>query len=75
MEEKTEYPEKLDLQDGFELNLGAIRQTVPLFILWPLAESLKKELLDRYEIVEGVPTGDNPNPMPHLRLKGIQDNG
>ena len=59
----------IDMLEPYSIGLGLVTLTIPTFVAWQLAEDLKQALLDEYEMVPGIPTPNNPQPAPKLRLK------
>ena len=61
--------ELVDMMEPYSLGLGLVTITIPTFVAWQLAADLKAALLDKYELVPGIPTPTNQQPAPKLRLK------
>jgi hypothetical protein len=55
--------------DPIEVGLGIMMMVMPAALAFQIASELKRGLLDRYELVPGVPTPDKPQPEPYFKLK------
>ena len=46
---------------------------LPAAVAFQVASTLKQVLLDKYELVPGVPTVEEPEGRPYFRLLGVED--
>jgi hypothetical protein len=66
-----EFAERIGFTDPVQFALGPVIIAVPAAIAWSLASNLKENLLDKYEVIESIPTVEDPKPAPYFRRKEV----
>ena len=67
--EQTIEEAVLKPDDPIQVGLGIMVMVMPAALAFQIASELKRSLLDRYELIPGIPTTSDPQPQPYFKLK------
>jgi hypothetical protein len=59
--------------DPIEVGLGIMVMVMPAALAFQIASELRRNLLDRYELVPGVPTPSEPEPQPYFKRIEVKE--
>jgi len=55
--------------DPIQVGLGIMVLVMPAAMAFQIAVELQRNLLDRYDLVPGIPTAGDPEPQAYFKLK------
>jgi hypothetical protein len=67
--EEGELSAVLRANDPVVVGLGIMSMVMPAALAFQIASELKRGMLDRYELVPGIPTPETPEPEPYWKLR------